>query len=98
MFYTTDTYRQFTLLGFPAFAQFDVYVGLAVVNATNSGNYTLFNNDKAGLANCRSVAHQSDRQGENAPKGYVARQEMTPEIAQIHVDRLHIMEWYMEVK
>ena len=32
-----------------------------------------------GLANCRYVAHQSDRQGQNAPKGYIARQEMTPE-------------------
>ena len=43
----------------------------------------------AGLANCRYVAHQSDRQGQNAPKGYIARQEMTPEIANIHVGRLH---------
>ena len=35
------------------------------------------------------VAHQSDRQGENAPKGYIARQEMTPEIAHIQIGRLH---------
>ena len=39
----------------------------------------------SGLANCRYVAHQSDRQGQNAPKGYFARQEMTPEIAHIHI-------------
>ena len=43
----------------------------------------------AGLANCRYVAHQSDRQGKNAPKGYIERQEMTPEIAHIHIGRLH---------
>ena len=36
----------------------------------------------------RYVAHQSDRQGQNAPNGYIAQQEMTPEIAHIHVDRL----------
>ena len=41
----------------------------------------------AGLANCRYVEHQSDRHGQNAPKGHIARQEMT-EIAHIHVDRL----------
>ena len=39
----------------------------------------------SGLANCRYVAHQSDTQGQNAPKGYIARQEMTPEIAHIHL-------------
>ena len=43
---------------------------------------------RTGLANCRYVAYQSDRQGQNAPKGHIARQEMTPEIAHIHVDRL----------
>ena len=43
----------------------------------------------AGLANCRYVAHQIDRKGQNAPKGYIARQEMTPEIANIHVGRVH---------
>ena len=43
----------------------------------------------SGLANCRYVAHKSDRQGQNAPKGYIARQEMTPEIAHIHIGRLH---------
>ena len=37
----------------------------------------------SGLANCRYVAHQGDRQ--NAPRGYIARQEMT----NIHVGRLH---------
>ena len=42
-----------------------------------------------GLANCCYVAHQSDRQGKNAPKGYIERQEMTPEIAHIHIGRLH---------
>ena len=43
----------------------------------------------AGLTNCRYVAHQSDTQGQIAPKGYIARQEMTPEIAHcIHVGRL----------
>ena len=41
-----------------------------------------------GLANCRYVAHQSDTQAQNAPKGYIARQEMTPEIAHIHIGRL----------
>ena len=40
------------------------------------------------LANCHYVVHQSDRQGPNAPKGYIVRQEMTPEIAHIHVGRL----------
>ena len=43
----------------------------------------------SGLVNCRYVAHQSDMQGQNTPKGYIARQEMTPEIANIHVGRLH---------
>ena len=43
----------------------------------------------SGLANCRYVAHQSDRQRQNAPRAYIARQEMTPEIANIHIGRLH---------
>ena len=41
------------------------------------------------LANCRYVAHKSDRQGQNSPKGYHAPQERTPEIAHIHVGRPH---------
>ena len=45
-------------------------------------------NSYSGLANCRYVTHQSDRQGQNAPKGYIARQEMTAEIAHIHVGKL----------
>ena len=32
--------------------------------------------------------HQSDVQGQNAPMDYFARQEMTPEIAHIYVDRI----------
>ena len=42
-----------------------------------------------GLANCHYVARQSDRQGKNAPGGFIARQEMTPEVVHIHIDRLH---------
>ena len=42
----------------------------------------------SGLANCRYVAHQSDTQGQNAPKGFITRQEITPEIAHIHVGGL----------
>ena len=45
--------------------------------------FTILLPSTTGLANCRYVAHQSDRQGLNAPKGYFARQEMTPEIAHI---------------
>ena len=56
----------------------------------------------AGLANCRYVAHQSYRQGKHAPKGYIARQEMTLEIAHIHIGRLHNgmlwMQWIQVLK
>ena len=38
-----------------------------------------------GLANCRYVAHQSARQGKNAPKGYIVWEKMTPKIAHIHI-------------
>ena len=42
-----------------------------------------------GLANCRYVAHQSDRQGQNATKGYsLLREKKWLEIAHIHVDRV----------
>ena len=47
-------------------------------------DYILHISELSGLSNCRYVAHQSDRQGKNAPKGYIALQEMTPEIAHIH--------------
>ena len=39
--------------------------------------------DRAGLANCRHVEHQSNREGQSAPKGYNAPQEMASEIAHI---------------
>ena len=48
----------------------------------------LWGEPPSGLANCRYVAHQSDRQSQIAPKSYIVRQEMTPEIAHVHVDRL----------
>ena len=38
----------------------------------------------------RKCGKKSDRQGQNAPKGYIAQQEMTPEIAHKHVGRLQI--------
>ena len=47
-----------------------------------------YTNTIPGLANCRYVAHQSDRQAQNAPKGYIGRQEMTPEIAHMYVNSL----------
>ena len=40
-----------------------------------------------GLAYCRYVAHQSDIQCQNAPKGYIAPQGITREIIHIHVDK-----------
>ena len=46
-------------------------------------------NSSPGLANCRYVAHQSARQGKNAPKGYIAREKMTPKIAHIHIGKVH---------
>ena len=57
----------------------------------------IFSPQNSGLANCRYVAHQSDRQGQNKPKGYIGRQDMTPEIAHMYVNRLQngIVSWIM---
>ena len=56
--------------------------------------------DFTGQANCHYIAHQSDRQSQNAPKGYIARQEMTLEIAHIglHIGRLHNCMLWMHIE
>ena len=38
----------------------------------------------------------TDRQVQNASKGYISRQEMTPEIAYMHLGRLHNGKLWMQ--